>query len=125
MCGLESGAPGKCASLYLTSWYSYVSAFHWLCPAPAQSYVPSYVWPKGFVSNKLCELHAGGARLAPPYASENKKRNTVNVGEEKRPLAVDVAELRHGCDLVREAYVGSTGTAADRRDPLYNAALAT
>ena len=28
----------------------------------------------------------------------------------KRPLAVDVAELRHGCDLVREAYVGSTGT---------------
>ena len=32
-------------------------------------------------------------------------------------------ELRHGCDLVREAYVGSTGTAADRRDPLYNAAL--
>ena len=41
----------------------------------------------------------------------------------KRPLAVDVAELRHGCDLVREAYVGSTGTAADRRDPLYNAAL--
>ena len=34
-----------------------------------------------------------------------------------------MAELRHGCDLVREAYVGSTGTAADRRDPLYNAAL--
>ena len=41
----------------------------------------------------------------------------------KRPLAVDVAELRHGCDLVREAYVGPTGTAADRHDPLYNAAL--
>ena len=34
-----------------------------------------------------------------------------------------MAELRHGCDLVREAYVGSTGKAADRRDPLYNAAL--
>ena len=41
----------------------------------------------------------------------------------KRTLAVAVAELRLGCDLVREAYVGSTGTAADRRDPLYNAAL--
>ena len=34
-----------------------------------------------------------------------------------------VWRLRLGCDLVREAYVGSTGKAADRRDPLYNAAL--
>ena len=41
----------------------------------------------------------------------------------KRTLAVAVAELRLGCDLVREAYVGPTGTAADRHDPLYNAAL--
>ena len=41
----------------------------------------------------------------------------------KRTIAVAVAELRLGCDLVREAYVGSTGKAADRRDPLYNAAL--
>ena len=37
----------------------------------------------------------------------------------KRRLAAGVAELRLGCDLVREAYVGSTGTAVDRRDPLY------
>ena len=30
----------------ITSLYSYVGAFHWLCKAPTQSYVPGYVWPK-------------------------------------------------------------------------------
>ena len=31
----------------ITSLYSYVSTFHWLCPAATtQSYVPGYVWPK-------------------------------------------------------------------------------
>ena len=37
----------------------------------------------------------------------------------KRSLAVAVAELRLGCDLVREAHAGPTGTAAERQDPLY------
>ena len=37
----------------------------------------------------------------------------------KRTLAVAVAELRLGCDLVREAHAGPTGTAAERQDPLY------
>ena len=30
-----------------------------------------------------------------------------------------MAELRLGCDLVREAHAGPTGTAAERQDPLY------
>ena len=37
----------------------------------------------------------------------------------KRSFAVAVAELRLGCDLVREAHAGPTGTAAERQDPLY------
>ena len=37
----------------------------------------------------------------------------------KRTLAVAVAELRLGCDLVREAHAGPTGTAAEKQDPLY------
>ena len=37
----------------------------------------------------------------------------------KRSLAVAVVELRLGCDLVREAHAGPTGTAAERQDPLY------
>ena len=41
----------------------------------------------------------------------------------KRSLAVAVAELRLGCDLVREAHAGPTGTAAERHDPLYIWAL--
>ena len=40
----------------ITSLYSYVGAFHWLCKAPTQSYVPGYVWPKGqsFVCQTSC-----------------------------------------------------------------------
>ena len=32
--------------------------------------------------------------------------------QRKRPLPHRLAELRHGCDLVREAYVGLAGNAA-------------
>ena len=41
----------------------------------------------------------------------------------KRSFAVAVAELRLGCDLVREAHAGPTGTATERQDPLYIWAL--
>ena len=37
----------------------------------------------------------------------------------KRTHALSLAELRLGCDLVREAHAGPKGTATERQDPLY------